>query len=586
MPSVLLLIGVAHARSPLSDSTDVLITPPTLFQMEPSVSVSPENPNLLIVTANTYPHSDPPVYLGTLIGAAPCWSADGGRTWTCQGAGTGDNPNRGDPACAIGRQGRFYSAYMKDSAPLGIDIHAAFTSDPGSTWTAKVVRDHPDNWDMDRPHLWVNNNPNPQDLYRDYVYAGWSSFDPLNHVVEVAYSRDQGENWIGLNELLAPGQPRDREQGFGVSLQTGPSASGPNSNVYAAWTLSSTSGGLQDAKDLAFARSTNGGALWPFIQRIQAVGAGASLYVRGAWDSGLSDDLKFPNRSLGDYTSMAVDTTTGYIYVAWTNHGDPMLDLPKGSLGWKDTNIYVIRSTNYGDTWDTPVKVNQDVNTNPDYPNEQWFPWITWDDCTGALAVIFYDTRDHPWGQGDHAADTYVAYSMPQEGLGTVWHDFKVNNPGVTYSCLDSQANDYNGIDARDGRVFPVWAADSTLSGGPPYPFKLYTSPFYLWGVPQSTVTAGYIYNQDFTIDVTVTWETNLEAWTGDKLILKSPSSTIYTSPVCTDCTADGLHHSLTFAVPCEPGNWKVVVESSRAGCQGKRRSDEKKLRVLHCEEE
>ena len=81
------------------------------------------------------------------------------------------------------------------------------------------------------------------------------------------------------------------------------------------------------------------------------------------------------------------------------------------------TNIYVIRSTNYGDTWETPVKVNQDVSANPDSPNEQWLPWITWGDCTGALAVLFYDTRNHPWGQGDHAADTSVTYSLPEEGL-------------------------------------------------------------------------------------------------------------------------------------------------------------------------
>ena len=124
---------------------------------------------------------------------------------------------------------------------------------------------------MDRPQICVNNNPNVQDDHRDYVFA--------------------------------------------------------------AWRLCRISGGFRDALNLALARSTDGGVEW-VTQRIDTVGAGDALHVRGMWDSGLSDDLKFPNRDHADYTSMAVDTTTGCISVVWTNHGDPMLDLPKESLGW------------------------------------------------------------------------------------------------------------------------------------------------------------------------------------------------------------------------------------------------------------
>jgi hypothetical protein len=102
-------------------------------------------------------------------------------------------------------------------------------------------------------------------------------------------------------------------------------------------------------------------------------------------------------------------------------------------------------------------------------------------------------------------------------------------------------------------------------------------------------VGASYVNVLGNSIDVTVSWTTNLAASAGDQLILTSPAppqgtGTTYTSPVCTTCTSDGLSHTLTFAdIPCEPGYWKYTVVSSRSGCSGKRVSDVKTFRVLYC---
>ncbi len=44
----------------------------------------------------------------------------------------------------------------------------------------------------------------------------------------------------------------------------------------------------------------------------------------------------------------------GNIYIVWANIGVP------GVNSGTSTDIYMIRSTNQGQTWSTPIKVNQD----------------------------------------------------------------------------------------------------------------------------------------------------------------------------------------------------------------------------------
>jgi hypothetical protein len=94
----------------------------------------------------------------------------------------------------------------------------------------------------------------------------------------------------------------------------------------------------------------------------------------------------------------------GSIYVVWTNVGVP-------GVNTGDAEIYLIRSTDGGATWSTPVRVNNDATTN-----SQWFPWISCDRVTGDLHVVFYDRlADDP---GNSLTTAYVAHSTDGGATG------------------------------------------------------------------------------------------------------------------------------------------------------------------------
>ncbi len=138
----------------------------------------------------------------------------------------------------------------------------------------------------------------------------------------------------------------------------------------------------------------------------------------------------------------------------------------------------MIRSTDGGTSWSTPVRVNQDA---PGLGNEHYFPWITCDPETGDLSVIFYDDRNVSSTQ----CEVYCANST--DG-GTTWTDFKVSDVSFTPTSIpglaDGYMGDYLGIAARDGMVYPVWPDNRTGT------FMTYCSPYDLSPLPRAFFSA------------------------------------------------------------------------------------------------
>ena len=87
----------------------------------------------------------------------------------------------------------------------------------------------------------------------------------------------------------------------------------------------------------------------------------------------------------------------GNLYIVWTNIGYPGVNT--GTTG----DVYMIKSTDQGNTWSAPLQINQ----NPPDSKNHYLPWITCDQANGYLSVVFYDGRNVPSNQ----AETYMAYS-------------------------------------------------------------------------------------------------------------------------------------------------------------------------------
>jgi hypothetical protein len=195
--------------------------------------------------------------------------------------------------------------------------------------------------------------------------------------------------------------------------------SGPDGEVYVIWAIYDS--WPIDENAIGMARSFDGGATFEPAYRLIDD-------IRGIRDSGVNKNMR--NNS---FPSMAVDISggdrDGNIYIVWSNIGFP------GINNGNDVDVYIIRSEDQGETWSTPVKVNQDPAGQG---SKHYFPWITCDPENGILSVVFYDDRN----VGGSDCEVYCANSF--DG-GETWEDFKVSDVSFTPSPIPGLADGYMG---------------------------------------------------------------------------------------------------------------------------------------------
>ncbi|MCF6341971.1 MAG: GEVED domain-containing protein [Bacteroidales bacterium] len=398
------------------DSPDVPVTDVgSSTQSENSVFVDPGNADIMLNSNNSTSVTGPPSY-----GADNLYTFDFGETFDGSISGAAGN-NQGDPAACIGTDGRWYIGYIANSGQA-----VAYSDNQGESWTRKQVAPNPGQL-ADKNHLWIDALQGSP--YENYLYDAWSDFGgAYDNEIVVSFSSDNGETWSSKQRISLGVNAGNHNQG--VNLSTG-----PNGEVYAAWGI--YDGWPQDEKAIGFAKSLDGGATWETAFRI-------INNIRGIRQSGVPQNMR-----VNSFPSMAVDVSggsnDGNIYVVWTNVGVP------GQNSGSDRDVYFIRSSDGGDNWSEPVRVNQDAINQG---KAHYLPWITCDPSNGTISVIWYDNRNTSANQ----AEAWVATSSD---AGDTWDDFKVSDVAFTPSPIPGMASgyfgDYLGITALDGKVYPCW---------------------------------------------------------------------------------------------------------------------------------
>lgn len=429
----------------MDDSPDVPTTTVNSTQSENSVFVHPTNNQFLLNSNNS---TQNPV--GSLYGANYLISGDGGATWGGSVSGAG-GANSGDPAAGIGRTGRMYIGFIDSNSGQSV----AYSADNGNTWTSVVAATQ--NGDLlDKNHMWIDNSVTSP--YEGNIYVSYTDFGATGYPVEIVSSSDDGLSYstpVAISAGVAAGSHNQ-----GVNIQTG-----PYGEVYVIWAI--YDGWPTDETAIGFSKSTDGGSTFSTSTRIIE-------NIRGIRTSATSK-----NHRVNSFPSMAVDISggpnNGNIYIVWANIGVP------GVNTGSDIDVYMARSTDDGDTWSTPVKVNQDASG---LAKEHYFPWITCDPVSGELSVVFYDDRNVLSTQ----CEVFVATSAD---AGNTWEDFKVSDVAFTPAPIPGLASsymgDYLGISAVDSRVYPTWPDNRSGS------IMTYTSPFDLSPLPSANFGASSI---------------------------------------------------------------------------------------------
>ncbi|MBM3403545.1 MAG: PKD domain-containing protein [Bacteroidetes bacterium] len=419
-----------------TNSPDIPVTNLTnVTESENSVFVDPNNAQYLLNSNNSTSWSGGSV--GDLYGANFFQSANGGTTWGGSPLGAG-GANSGDPTTAISLSGRQYVNYISDPGGQGVSY-----SDNGVNWTAATIAPNPGSL-ADKNHMWIDNkstSPNEGNLY-----CAWTDFGGTDDTeIKISRSTNDGVTWSSPLNISAAINAGSHNQG--VNVQTG-----PNGEVYVAWAV--YDGWPTDESAIGFAKSTNGGASYQTATRIIS-------NIKGIRTTAVSK-----NHRVNSFPVMAVDISngpnSGNIYIVWTNVGVP------GVNTGTNKSVYMIRSTNGGTSWSTPVRVNQGPNTAG---KEAYFPWISCDPETGVLSVVFYDDRNVSSTQ----CEVYSAYSTD---AGNTWSDFKVSDVAFTPAAIPGLAGgymgDYLGITSKGGKVYPCWTDNR---GGI---YMTYVSPYEL----------------------------------------------------------------------------------------------------------
>ncbi|MFQ5905626.1 MAG: HYR domain-containing protein [bacterium] len=402
-------------------------------------------------------------------------SNNGGSTWQPAVSAVVDSGQVrcGDPSLAFDSQGRLFWTYLgckrNGFSTTGIDIYIArlnpSTGAILSNYPVNVTASAGVNMPADSGHFhdkeWLAADRSSSSTYQDQLYVVWTEFTDTGTRVLTTYSTNQGQNWTAPVQLSA-----DSGEDF---VWPSHITTAPNGDVYAAyhsqngWIGGAPSG---DSGRVYVCRSTNGGST--FAQKNMAYGPGKADITFNVQhkDSGQIDRTQFWLQGSVQPWVLGDPNTAGRIYVVAND--DPDDDPDSGD----PANVYIVVSTNNGQTWGTPSRVDGGPDTT-----FQVMPTAGIDEEAGTIVVHYYDNRGADTNSaGNYLLDVYATWSS--DGGATFISDFSIND-----SMFDPDAGarrryngpppttrigEYNGVTAAGGYGFAVWCGNTWDAFGDP----------------------------------------------------------------------------------------------------------------------
>jgi hypothetical protein len=262
------------------------------------------------------------------------------------------------------------------------------------------------------------------------VIISWSNFTNVSGIVEIstAYSNNimtgSPPTWSGRT-VLNPGR---------TTFDTGSMprfVPGLSNEAYVVWSTASFSA---FANNIAFSRSSSNGTVWSAPQKLNA----ADFF---------SVDQILGNDRINSFPAMDVDKSggpnNGHIYVAYARNDNK----DGGDIAFQ-------RSVDGGVNFSAPVL----LNSRPAADRSQWFPYVSVDQSTGRVSVIYFDQ-----GIATSGDLTEVTWIYSDDG-GTTWSKPSplTDRPfHAGYGNDTSQPNlgDYLGTASQGGDLYAAFPA-------------------------------------------------------------------------------------------------------------------------------
>jgi len=370
------------------------------FPNEPSIMIDPKNPNVLIGASNLNNY-----YIST----------DTGYTWI-KGDLTSSFGVWGDPTISVDTAGHFYFFHLSNP-PDGnwIDrIVSQKTTDNGQTWSDGTYTGLNGTKAQDKQWCAIDRTNNN-------IYLTWTQFDQYgsanpndSSIILFSKSVDNGDSWsdpVRINKVSGDCLDSDN------TVEGAVPAVGPNGEIYVAWA---------GPQGIVFNRSSDQGGTW--LDHEIPVDP-----MPGGWDYDING-LQRCNGLPITTCDLSGGPNHGTIYINWSDQRN----------GIANTDVFLSKSTNGGNTWSTPVKVNDDESNR-----QQFLTWMAIDQTTGFIYFVFYDRRNY----ADDSTDVYLAVSM--DGGNTFINRKISESPFVPTNQIFF--GDYNNIVAHQGIIRAIW---------------------------------------------------------------------------------------------------------------------------------
>jgi hypothetical protein len=386
---------------------------------EPWVDVSPTDPNNLIAVWQQDRWSD-----GGAHGLVTAVSHDGGATWAetyphfsiCAGgnaANGGDFDRASDPWVSFGPDGTAYQVSLSFNATNNVNaVLASRSTNGGDTWSEPwtIIRD---SGDRDASYAFNDKESVTADpLTAGYAYAAWDRF-----VTPSGTSRESIEGLIHSRSFREPIW-FSRTTDFGLTWE-------PARNIYdrsefngtiGSQILVAKNGDLLDFFDeffihknadksrgewMSVIRSTDKGVTWSKTSTIIA----PSREI-GAFDPDTGRRI----RAEGGIPEVAIDRASGALYVVWQDASFSGVD-----------EIALSISTDNGQTWSMPIKVNQ-TPRSATAANQQAFVGGVHVTPDGTVGVTYYDFRNNDANPGV-PTDYWIVHCDADCADPASWHE-------------------------------------------------------------------------------------------------------------------------------------------------------------------
>ncbi len=368
---------------------------------EPSIIINPKNTSQMVAGANIDNYY---------------YSNDAGYSWN---AGVLNSPYGvwGDPCIAVDTSGNFYFLHLSTPPPPGywIDrIVCQKSVDGGQTWSSGSYMGLDGTKAQDKEWAVIDRSTNS-------IYVTWTQFDSYgssspndSSIIRFSKSADGGQTWSEAKRInIKSGDCRDEDN----TVEGAVPALGPNGEIYVSWA---------GPAGLVFNKSLDGGNTWldsnTFVSEIP-----------GGWDYAVSG-IQRANGLPVTCCDISNGLYRGNIYINWSDQRN----------GPTDTDVWFVKSTDQGNTWSAPKRVNDDPPGK-----QQFFTWMTVDQVTGFIWFVFYDRRDY----SNNLTDVYLAVS--RDG-GETFENIRVSETPF-YPDPNIFFGDYTNISAHNSIVRPIW---------------------------------------------------------------------------------------------------------------------------------